>query len=49
MNEIDELIKQARVVKARKRARINTERLSSLSWQELLDGKPYPNLRIGRL
>ena len=50
MTEIEELIKQAEEVKKRwKKPQIEPEGVSALSWQELLDGKPYPHLRYGKL
>ena len=50
MTEVEELIEQAEEVKKRwKRARIEPQGVSGLSWQELLDGKPYPHLRFGKL
>jgi len=51
MTEIDALIKAAEAVKARLKLRRKVEppAPSNLSWQELLDGKPYPHLRFGKL
>lgn len=49
MTEVEKLIKQALVIKARKQPRAEAPELSNLTWQELLDGKPYPHLRYGKL
>ena len=50
MTEVEELIKQAKEVKRRlKLPKVNEQPPSNLSWQELLDGKPYPYLRYGKL
>jgi len=49
MTEIEQLIKQAEAIKARRQPRVGPSVPSNLSWQELLDGKPYPHLRFVKL
>ena len=51
MTEIESLIKQAEeeVKKHLKKPIIKPHVDSGLSWQGLLDGKPYPHLRHGKL
>lgn len=50
MAEMEELIRQAKKVKGNWRKPKNDgHTVSSLSWQDLLDGKPYPHLRFGKL
>lgn len=49
MTEIEELIEQAKMVKAKlKMPKANPE-FTDRTWQEILDGADYPKLRHGKL
>ena len=47
--EIEELIEQAKAIKKNWRKPEVPERLSNRAWQEVLDHKPYPHLRVSKL
>ena len=49
MTEVEMLIEQAQSIKARQNKPKSHPVLSHRSWQELLDGKPCPSLRVSRL
>ncbi|KKL62074.1 hypothetical protein LCGC14_2188840 [marine sediment metagenome] len=49
MTEIEELIKQAEAQKKKWRKPKQEERLTKRSWQEILDGKSSPHLRLQNL
>ena len=50
MTEIEGLIKEAEEIKKRwRKSKVVSPLLSELSWQELLDGKPYPHLNVKNL
>ncbi len=49
MTEIDELIKQAEAILKRKPKVVMNQSSNYNTWQELLDGKPYPHIRYGKL
>ena len=44
MTEIEELIKQAEAQKKKWRKPRQEEKITNRSWQEILDGKPYPHI-----
>ena len=47
--EIEELIEQAEAIKKKWRKPEVPGRPSDRTWQEVLDNKPYPHLRVGNL
>ena len=47
--EIEELILEAEAVLKKWRLPRQEEKVTNLTWQELLDGKDYPRLRFGKL
>jgi len=47
--EIEELIEAAEAAKKKWRKPEVPGRLSHRTWQEVLDHKPYPHLRVGKL
>jgi len=50
MTEIEMLVEQAeQVLRTWHKQKTINPPVSNLSWQEILDGKPYPHLRHGKL